>query len=75
MPVITNILGKIDLEKLSKSTAVKDINILFDVKKTGVLKLNIKYNPPDVNFADNFMEILKLVLSGNEDKKVNFKEI
>lgn len=75
MPVITNILGKIDLDKLSKSTAVKDINILFDRKKTGVLKLNIKYNPPDVNFSDNFMEILKLVLSGSEETKVNFKEV
>ena len=75
MPVVTNILGKIDLNKLSKSSAVKDINVLYDRKKTGVLKLNIKYNPPDVNFSENFIEILKIVLSGSEETKVNFKEV
>ena len=72
--MITNIMSKIDMDKLS-NIKVKEINILYDKKKTGVLKINVSYNPPDIRFADNFIEILKLVISASDETKVNFKEV
>ena len=74
LPLLMNIMSKLDFEKLSKTGKIDKLKLIY--KKTdGKLLLNITYSPPDKHFADNFLEILKMVLGSSKDVKVEFKEI
>ena len=73
LPVMTNILGKVDFEKL-KDIKVDKIKIVYK-KKDNRLMLNIKHEPENKGFNDNFIEILKLTLGSDPKCKLEVTEV
>ena len=73
LPTITNIMGKVDFDKL-KNIKVDKIKIVYK-KKDNRLMINIKHEPDNKGFNDNFIEILKLTLSSDPKCKLEVTEI
>ena len=73
LPTITNILGKVDFEKL-KNIKVDKIKIIYK-QKDNKLMINIKHEPENKGFNDNFIEILKLTLGSDPNCKLEVSEV
>lgn len=74
MPMISNLLTKIDLEKLQKSGDIEKAIITYK-KEKGKLRINLSFTPESDDFSDSFIEILKVVLTTNPKTEVIFKEV
>ena len=73
LPVVTNIMGKVDFSKL-KNIKVDRIIIKYK-QKDNKLMLNIRHEPENKDFNENFMEILKLTLGCDEKVKLEVSEV
>ena len=73
LPTITNIMGKVDFDKL-KNIKVDKIKIVYK-KVDNKLMLNIKHEPENKGFNDNFIEILKLTLGSDPKCKLEVSEV
>ena len=73
LPTITNIMGKVDFDKL-KNIKVDKIKIVYK-KQNNRLMLNIKHEPENKGFNDNFIEILKLTLGSDPNCKLEVSEV
>ena len=74
MPMIVNLMDKIDMEKLQKSADIDSAVVLYKMCD-GKLQLNLKTEPESKEFFESFIEILKVVLSANPKTKITFKEL
>ncbi len=73
LPIITNIMGKVDFSKL-QNIKVDKIKMVYKVKD-GKLMVNISHTPDNEGFNDNFMEILKLCLGSDPKVKLEVVKI
>ena len=73
LPVITNIMSKVDFSKL-QNVKVDKITMVYKIKDNKLM-VNIKHEPDNKGFNDNFMEILKLCLGSDPKVKLEVNKI
>jgi len=73
LPVITNIMGKVDFSKL-QSVKVDKIKMVYKIKDSKLM-VNISHTPDNEGFNENFMEILKLCLGSDPKVKLEVSKI
>ena len=73
LPVITNVMSKIDFSKL-KDVKVDKIKIRYK-KKNNKLMINIQHEPFNKGFNDNFIQILMLTLGASPECKLDVSEV
>lgn len=73
LPVITNIMSKVDFSKL-QNIKVDKINMVYKIKENRLM-VNIRHEPNNEGFNDNFMEILKLCLGSDPKVKLEVSKI
>lgn len=74
IPMISDLLEKIDLEKLQKNADIDSVLVLYKIEN-GKIKINLTVKPDSKEFSESFIEILKVVLSSNPKTKIVFKEL
>ncbi len=74
IPMISNLLEKVDLEKLQKNADIDSVLVLYKIDN-GKVKINLTVQPDSKEFSESFIEILKVVLSSNPKTKIVFKEL
>ena len=74
IPMISNLLEKVDLEKLQKNADIDSALVLYKIDG-GKVKINLTVEPSSKEFSESFIEILKVVLSSNPKTKIVFKEV
>lgn len=73
LPVITNIMSKVDFTKL-QNVKVDKIKMVYKIKDSKLM-VNISHTPDNEGFNENFIEILKLCLGSDPKVKLEVSKI
>ena len=73
LPMVTNIMSKVDFSKL-QNIKVDKIKLVYKIKDNRLM-INVKHEPENKGFNENFMEILKLTLGSDPKVKLEVSEV